>query len=265
MRSSLFLAAFAALVTVPAVARGQTDAERCLAENKDPSPEIAAQREALVPSGFNVFAVGTAGFHMGAGLDGAFGDAELDTSFGYGYTLGARADVSLLDPLWLAGRVRMSSAPGKSVVMVDALGGLNFRTYGNRWVKAGSSTVTTGNTAITSRWSSHCQLRRSDFQLLGGVKLIATTGAGELEDPNDVTAFQVGIQKMFKVRNASQWSLAVLYDPFDTSYGAQFAMGLTGLYGLPSWLWVENSAGFLYGENQKAFWYALDLGVAYEL
>jgi len=259
--SMVLLAAFSA----PALANAQpaqTDKERCLEENErvKVDKELAASWDAIVKGRPIALIAGQGGFMMGGGLEGAFSD-DPDTSLGYSWTAAARAEVMLLSPLWLSGRVRYFPGNGHHL-QLDAMAGLNLRSYEKLWISAGSSVTTSGSTTIVSAWNSHCQLRRSDFQFLGGAKILTTAGANK--DVKDAMAIQAGVQSMFKNRNVGIWSLTGLYEPFDSAYGGQFTMGVGGAYGTPSWLLMDMTTGFFLG-GLSAFWFTIDFGVVFEI
>ncbi|MBA2664149.1 MAG: hypothetical protein H0U74_17795 [Bradymonadaceae bacterium] len=269
--SSIRTAAFAALplalmlaVASPAFAQTEATAkESCLASNiavKDDLEMAARWNERVKSRPIAQIAV-HAGFLMGGGLNGSF-SSDPDSGLGYGWSLAARTEVMLLNPLWISGRARYFGGNGHSIHL-DAMAGLNLRDYEQRWIKAGQSSTTTGSTTISSSWNSHCQLRRSDFQLLGGTKIIATGGEA-VGDSENVLALQAGVQSMYNNGKIGSWALTGLFEPFSTAYGGQLTMGVGGIYGSPNWLYTDFIFGFLLG-GQSAFWMTIDFGAIFEI
>ncbi len=233
---------------------GASPKETCLSQNKlfETDTSLRQKWHSLIKERPIVIGAVAAGFMAGGGLNGAY-SSDPDTSLGYNWDLAARADVAVLSPLWLAGRVRYFSGNGSNL-QFDALAGFNFGSYGNRWVKAGSARVG----KLVEMWGSHCQLRRVGYQLLGGVKLITTTG--EKGDADDVFALQAGFQKVFNNSHLIHWSILGLYDPTSSSYGAQ------GDYGMELFhmVYFGGSMGGLLGGKQT-FWLTADVGVVFEI
>lgn len=252
-------------VLVPLVLAAQpakTDKERCIEENDrvKTDAQLAASWNAIVKERPIALVAGQGGFMFGGGLEGAFAD-DPDMSMGYGWTVAARTEVMLLSPLWFSGRARYFPGNGHHL-QLDALVGLNLRSYEKLWIPAGNSVTTSGSTSFVTSWNSHCQLRREDFQFLGGTKILTTAGANK--DVKDAIAIQAGVQSMFNNKRIGIWSVSGLYEPFDGAYGGQFAMGVGGAYGTPSWLLMDVGGGFLLG-GISAYWFTVDFGVVFEI
>lgn len=212
-----------------------------------------------------------------AGLSGTLG-AGSDSS---GVGLGAHVDGSLglLHPLYLGANVRWMSA---TQVQLDALVGFNFRSYGNKWIKAGASV--TGRVAYS--WSSNCQVRRTDYAVVAGGKYLLqeaargpqltiteSDAAGRIPGARHITALQLGVQQVER-RTANSpgggWSFSLLYDPLNEGYGAQGGFqgqGIILFFPGPKMAYTGVSAGAMFSRNYDSlpFWLTLDLGVAFEL
>lgn len=238
--------------------------ERCTASMADESTETMAKREALVPSKFLAQIQATAGGLVGAGFGGSYGyagPAKDPSTMGAGWNASVRGDVDLLHPLWLGGTLTYISGSARSAVQFDALAGLSFRSYGPRWVPAG----VVANEYMVAKWDGHCQLRREESTLFGGIKTQLGFGAAAGEpDPKNWVALQFGYLSTFLVRNPLSWSIAGLWDPYHAAYGGQFHMGGTGLYSLPSWLYMGMQGGALVG-GVTGVWATFDLGVKLEM
>lgn len=252
-----------------ALAQEMGEKEKCLASLADQSTETVAQREASVPSKFLAQIQATGGGYMGGGFGGSYhydGPAKDPATFGARWNAAVRGDVDLLHPLWLGGTLAYFAGDNRSALQLDAIAGLSWRTYGPRWVQGGTQVTTlSGGGAIVHAWDSHCQLRRAESTLFGGIKTQIAGGAVKGEpDPHNWMALQVGYLSTFKVTNVIGWSIAGLWDPYHGAYGGQFHMGGTGLYSTPSWLYMGTQGGVLLG-GIKGGWFTFDLGVKLEL
>ncbi|MBI5609891.1 MAG: hypothetical protein HY902_13545, partial [Deltaproteobacteria bacterium] len=210
----------AALLARPAVAdEGMGEKEKCEASMADTSTATTAEREAAVPSKYLAQVQGTLGGYMGGGFGGSYhydGPAKDPFTFGARWNGSLRGDVDLLHPLWLGGTLTYFAGDNRSAVQLDAIAGLSWRTYGPRWVKAGTQVTSMGGgTYHVASWDSHCQLRREESTLFGGFKTQLAGGAAKGEpDPHNWFALQVGYLSTFRVNKLISWSVAGLFDPY---------------------------------------------------
>lgn len=190
--------------------------------------------------------------------------------------LTADASIGMFHPLFLGGNIRYLPKLGTSQSFnLDAVAGLTLRSYGNEWIKAGSSNNGSG---MVYTWSGNCQVRRNDFILIGGLKYMYIGGAPE-EGANgkrattNVTAVQVGIQSQGGSNSklpTTGWSLAALYDPVHGGKGLQGSFSAQGMIiAIPAHknTWTGMSGGVLFAASYPTtpFWFTVDLGVAFEL
>lgn len=241
--------------------------QRCLAENEGPTEDVRRQRDARVRERPTLAITGLAGGYLGvdfnaglggeASLSGTGANRSLSTALGGHYTLLARADVMVLHPLWITGQVRWF---GAGALMFDATAGLNFRSYGNRWVGAGATAV--GRSVVA--WNAHCQLRRNDVHIVGGVKGIVFTGtANSPLQPEHTFALQLGVEGRFERPGGGiGWGVQALFDPGHMDFGGQFNMSTRGLFGTPRWFYFGMEAGAIIGQGA---WMTLDLGASVTL
>jgi hypothetical protein len=199
------------------------------------------------------------------GLSGSIG-ASTDT-VGFGIGAAAEGTLGWLHPLTLNAGVRWLPTAGQ-FTMFDATAGFSFRSYGTEWIKAGGAVV--GNSVQT--WNSNCQVRRTDWTLLAGGKLIHINDVPHASAPG-IFALQAGIQHL-QARDArspiSQWTLAALYDPQNAAFGAQFSLGAQGIIIAmpgPDWFYTGVTTGLLVSSNYTTmpWWFTLDLGVGFPL
>ncbi|HEY2407337.1 MAG TPA: hypothetical protein VGI10_15105 [Polyangiaceae bacterium] len=170
----------------------------------------------------------------------------------YGWRIGSRVDVGILSPLWLSGSAYYVSTKGGHSLQLDALTGFNFVSYGTRWIDAGFANL--HNTTAVIAWDAHCQLKRREFALVGGVKTL-------LKGPDDTSLLlaQAGFQHTLRHgNNLSTWSLTGLVTPNAKSYGAQLGIGASGGF-IPSPVYLGTTMGGLLGAH-KGLWLSLDLG-----
>lgn len=234
------------------------DGDFSVAEN------LAAAKE-KVPGRYNAWLRGGATVSTGTVAD----------TVGFGYGAVAEASVGLLHPFYLGGGVRwMPSMGPSSSVQLDAVAGIALRSFGTKWIKAGANAV--GGAVLS--WSGNCQVRRTDYVLVGGGKYLRLAGAPEQAglgtvETTQVMAAQVGIQQIQR-RNARSrqggWNLSALYDPFNQGWGMQAGFSGQGLLVFipgPDFVYTGMSAGILLSPNYATtpIWATLDLGVAFEL
>ncbi len=176
----------------------------------------------------------------------------LGADLGFGWRAGAHAEIGLLSPLWLSGSAYYVSVSGKSQFHADVLTGISFVSWGTRWVEAGA--VASGG--VVAAWNSHCQMRRNEFALMVGGKVIAAS--------QSLTALQAGIGEAFdRHRGYTRWALTGLYDPVHSSYGGQLQIGASGGL-LPYPVYFGTTEGGVLGDH-KAWWVTLDVGAVIEL
>ncbi len=195
------------------------------------------------------------------GLAGSMGGVA--DSIGFGVGAFAEGTLGLLHPLTLNAGIRWLPTAGQ-FTMFDATAGLSLRSYGTEWIKSGASVV--GHSV--QAWNSNCQVRRTDWTLLAGGKLIHIQDIPHTSAPG-IFALQVGIQRV-QARNArspiAQWTLAGLYDPQNAGFGAQFSLGAQGIILAipgPKWFYTGVATGVLFSKNYSnmPWWFTLDLGI----
>lgn len=263
--SGLLFLALAVGAGAPAFAEEEETKETCLAPLKMDDASVA-EREADVPSSYKYkIEAGVGGFFAG-GFDGSYGyeaglPDEDPSTLGTGWSLRARGDVDLLHPIHLGAQFSLLNGGNRTAAQVDLIGGFSFRDYGNRWVDAGHEVV--GGQVI--QWDGHCQLRREDRILFGGIKTQFAFGAEKGEDdPTNWVALQGGYMNQFRTYRGTQtmWSVAALADPFNSAVGGTVHFS-TGWPGLPKWFLLGVDTGLLVGDTSGG-WFLFDLGMKYE-
>jgi hypothetical protein len=229
----------AAAPSAPAWPASETE---CDDWGKNPPPLMLPTLESEVSRRYVARLIPVVGLAAGGGLG---------SDPGFGFRVGARADIGLLSPIWLSGAAYYMSAP-ESSLHVDLLTGISLVRWGTRWVDAGVAQM--GGSAVA--WNSHCQLRRNELSLLAGAKLVLAS--------RNVTALQAGFGESFRTNSGfSTWGLTGLYDPAHPSYGGQVQIGFGGGF-LPYPVYLGTVMGGMTGER-KLWWGSIDVGAVLEL
>lgn len=241
---------------------------RCKRDGDMKVPENRESALAKVPDSYVAWLRG--------GVHGAMASAGgLDLGWG----AQVEGSIGLLNPLYLGGGLRWTSLSllkddSVSQFQADAVVGFTFRSYGRTWIKAGSST----SGAIVHTWSGNCQVRRTDYSLIGGVKYFylgapRPESGSTVTGSSHVTALQIGVQQVQRRSARSPqggWSLAALYDPISAGYGLQGSFtgqGILLFFPGPRFIYTGITAGAMLSKNYAStpFWMTIDLGAAFEL
>jgi hypothetical protein len=239
----------------------------CEDRAEHPTPAIIEAWRAKVPPSFLLRARAVGGVYVGGDGRGPAprptGAENPNTGFDVGWQAGAAATLALLHPLQLDGAFRYFHGGSSSTMQADVTAGFALRTYGERWVKAGA----TAAGGVVHSWDSHCQTRRKDWVIQGGLKLLHET----LKQPRasrSIPALQVGLSSHHLAGSAVDFSIAGLWAPGQKAYGGQLSFGasrtLIAIHVPVDWLYTSMNMGALVGHDVSLWWLTLDLGVAFE-
>jgi hypothetical protein len=232
-----------------------------------PTPAILETWRTKVPPSFLLRARAVGGVYVGGDSRGPAprptGADNPNTGLDVGWQAGAAATLALLHPLQLDGALRYFHGGSSSMLQADVTAGFAFRTYGERWVKAGA----TAAGGVVHSWDSHCQTRRKDWVIQGGLKLLHES----LKQPSasrSIPALQVGLSSHHLAGSAVDFSIAGLWAPGEKAYGGQVSFGasrtLIAIHVPVDWLYTSMNMGALVGHDVSLWWMTLDLGVAFE-
>ncbi len=171
--------ASASLVTSHEGAWGAGDERACLAENDARSPQLAAEREAMIPRAPAARIDAAIGIHGGlgapSGVGAYFGHTPEGTPATGGLVGFARADLTAVRPLWLSAQAFALTTPriDEASVMTDVFVGWDFYGWGNSW------------SAMHRKRSTElvydCFFGRHDIALVGGLKEVFVFGDPRLD------------------------------------------------------------------------------------